>query len=279
MTDDLPAWAALSIAEQTLMRRAILGYGLSAMVQNYGAALRWAGAADAPPPRSYTGEEQLALVPLLATTALDLAGRGLLSVHAWVDQRGATTGPALDASALRDVLSEPAHWISGSPGARPFHLRAPQPVREFWWDSANPVADTSGLPSWDELSVPEREVLVCADEWSGMLTGAWGIWGEDMPTGLDDELLLRWVDAQLAPLVPFVREGWIEVLHKPEENSDTYTVIPLDRLREAFTDPVMRYDGDGGDWGVGLTCEFTYAGLAVWRGGWSSEWAKRLTFD
>ncbi|MEZ0090236.1 hypothetical protein [Streptacidiphilus sp. EB129] len=46
----------------------------------------------------------------------------------------------------------------------------------------------------------------------------------------------------------------------------------------AFEDPVIRYE-EGDEWGVGIGCIFTYAGLAVWRGGWSSEWARRLHFD
>jgi len=277
----LPAWGTLTIAEQTLMRRAVLGYGLAGMVQNYGAALRWADTADAPPPRSYTRDEQVTLVPSLAAVALDLAERGLLRVHEVRDSRdwlSEVSGPALTRTDLHDALTEPSGWTGGTEGARSFRLSAPQSVREQWWEGACPTADASGLPTWNELSVPEREVLVCAYETGSMLTGAWGIWG-DLPAGLDGEQLLAWVDEQLAPLVPFVRKGWIEVLHRPEEDSDSDTVIPLDRLREAFSDPVMRYDGDGGDWGVGLSCHFTYEGLAVWRGGWSSEWHRRLHFD
>ncbi|QMU77234.1 hypothetical protein GXW83_17505 [Streptacidiphilus sp. PB12-B1b] len=75
------SWDSLTIAEQTLMRRAFLGYSLAGLVQNYGVALRWAGAAEAPPLRSFTGDEQRALVPQLAGVALDLAERGLLTVH------------------------------------------------------------------------------------------------------------------------------------------------------------------------------------------------------
>jgi hypothetical protein len=46
MTEVLPAWGTLSIAEQALMRRAISGYGLSGMVQ-----LRSGGAPSAPAQR------------------------------------------------------------------------------------------------------------------------------------------------------------------------------------------------------------------------------------
>jgi hypothetical protein len=119
-------------------------------------------------------------------------------------------------------------------------------------------------------------VLVCAAEFSGMLTGPFGIWA-DPPSGLDSTQLLEWADQQLAPLLPFVRNGWIEVRHLPEADSDTFTVIPLENLRTALTDPAVRYEGD--DWGVGITCVFTYTGLAVWDGPWSREWHKRLNFD
>ncbi|MFF7882163.1 hypothetical protein ACH40F_55655 [Streptomyces sp. NPDC020794] len=149
-------------------------------------------------------------------------------------------------------------------------------MREHWFDGAHPTADTSALPTWDELSVEEREVLVCAAEASGMLTGAFGIW-EDPPDDLDSAERLAWVDRQLAPLLPFVRKGWIEVQHCPDERSDAFTVIPLDGLHTSLTDAAIRYEGD--EWGIGVGCIFTYAGLAVWRGGWSSEWGRRLNFD
>ncbi|TDU01821.1 hypothetical protein EDD99_0198 [Streptomyces sp. 846.5] len=47
----MDSWDSLTIAEQTLMRRAVAGYPLGGMIQNYGLALRWAGAATAPAPR------------------------------------------------------------------------------------------------------------------------------------------------------------------------------------------------------------------------------------
>lgn len=73
------------------------------------------------------------------------------------------------------------------------------------------------------------------------------------------------VDEQIAPLVPFVRAGWIEVRHVAENNSDAFTVIPLDELRTAFANPALRYQGE--EWGIGLTRVFAYAGLAVRHGG------------
>lgn len=270
------SWTSLTIAEQTLMRRGISGYSLAGMVQNYGVALRWAGADGAPPPRSYTEDEQRALVPKLAAVALNLAEQDLLTVHETVGPLGRAADTALAGSELHEVLTEPANWIWTPDAARRFALGAPQPVREHWFDGAHPTADTSGLPAWNELSLPQREILVCASESSGMLTGPFGIW-QDPPAALDAAGRLEWIDRQLDPLLPFVRDGWIEVQHHPDENSDAYTVIPLEGLRSALDDPSIRYDGK--DWGVGIGCTFTYAGLAIWRGGWSRAWSKRMILD
>jgi hypothetical protein len=270
----MDSWDSLTITEQTLMRRAVAGYPLGGMVQNYGLALRWAGAATAPAPRSLTGEEERALVPQLAAAAQNLADRGLLTVHEGASPTATALVPVTGPD-LHEVLTDPANWISGK-GPRPYlSLTAPQIVREHWFDAAHPRADTSALPTWDELSIEQREILVCAAESSGMLTGAFGIM-EDMPAGLSPDERLAWVDRELAPLLPFVREGWIEVQHCPGDGS--FTVIPLDGLRTAFADPVIRYE-EGGEWGIGIGCLFTYTGLAIWRGGWSSEWARRLHFD
>jgi hypothetical protein len=269
------SWDSLTIAEQTLMRRAISGYSLAGMVQNYGVALRWAGAEEAPPPRSYTEDEQRALVPQLAAVALDLAERGLLTVEV-EESRRATAPVPVAGPDLLEVLTDPASWLWSTGPGRHVRLTAPQAVREHWFDSAHPSADISALRAWDELSVEEREVLVCAAEASGMLTGPFGIW-EDPPADLDDSERLAWVDRQLAPLLPFVRQGWIEVQHCTDESIGAFTVIPLDGLRTALADAAIRYEGD--EWGVGVGCIFTYTGLAVWRGGWSGEWGRRLNFD
>ena len=266
------SWDSLTIAEQTLMRRAVSGYSLAGMVQNYGLALRWAGAEEAPPPRSYTEDEQRALVPRLAAVALDLAERGLLTVHEGGTHRAAA--PVLVTRAeLRQVLNDPANWLHTR---RKLRLTAPRSVCELWFEGMHPTADASSLPTWDELSIEQREVLVCAREMSGMLTGAFGIW-EDPPPGLDTDQRLAWVERQITPLVPFVRDGWIEVQHRPVEYGDAFTVIGLDDLRTALADPAIRYEGH--DWGVGVGCIFTYTGLAVWRGAWSRTWAERLTLD
>jgi hypothetical protein len=269
------SWDSLTITEQTLMRRAVSGSSLAGTVQDYGAALRWTGSADAPPLRSFTEDEQRALVPQLATVALDLAERGLLTLHEGESHRTIAPVP-VPGPEVHEVLTDPVNWLWNSRPRRHLHLTAPPPVWEQWLDDAHPTADTGALPTWDELSLDEREVLVCAAEASGMLTGAFRIW-EDPPADLGSTERLAWVDQQLAPLLPFVREGWIEVQHYSDAASDAFTVIPLEGLRTAFADPATRYQGD--EWGIGIGCLFTYAGLAVWRGGWAGDWGRRLTFS
>jgi hypothetical protein len=270
-------WNALSPAEQTLMRCGLWQSRLAGTIQQYGIDLRWAGAKGAPPLRSYTRDEQRALVPQLAPVALALVERGLLTVRIRQGLGAAPTDPVVTGSQLRDVLTEPANWLWSPKVEATFDLHATESARESWHASALPAATGDGLPDWDELTREQQEVLVCASEASGMLTGPFGIW-EDLPTELTGVAFSEWVDRQLAPLLPFVREGWIEVRHFAVESDDAFTVIPLDDLRTAFADRSLRYD-DGDDWGVGLGCVFTYTGLAVWRSGGSAAWGSRLTFD
>lgn len=272
------SWDDLTTAEQTLMRRAISGYELAGTVQNYGASLRWSGAAHVPLLRSFTEDEQRALVPQLAEVALDLAAHGLLSIHEGHGPSPTAADRLLTGPELREALAEPANWLWTSSPTRRFELTTAQSVREHWFADAHPTADTSALPTWAELTIAQREVLVCAAEASGMLTGAFGIWA-DPPAGLDTAERLAWIDRQLTPLIPFVRNGWIEVYHCPDPDSHVLAVIPLENLRTSMADPAIRHEGDTDDMFVGVSCSFTYTGLAVWRGGWSSAWATRLNFD
>ncbi|WP_030241950.1 hypothetical protein [Streptomyces sp. NRRL S-350] len=96
---------------------------------------------------------------------------------------------------------------------------------------------------------------MCAREPSGWLTGPFGIL-DDLPPGLAGEELRAYVAADLAPLVRFVREGWIEVRHVAEPGAEA-TVVPLEGLRDAFGDRELRCD-DQEDQGIGR-----------WRGRWS----------
>lgn len=269
------SWGSLALAEQTLLRRAMSDSWLAGTVQVYGVDLRWAQADGAPPPRSYTEDEQRALVPLLAVVTMDLVDRGLLTVR---ESAGlsSVSDMTVDGTRLRAVLANADNWLWSSRTPSQFRLSTLEFVRERWFDDAYPTADTSGLFRWDQLSVDQRMVLVCAAEASGMLTGPFGIW-DDPPADLDAAQRLDWVDRQIAPLLPFARDGLIEVRHYPEGSSDRFTVIAVDHLRDTLADPAL-WCSDL-DWGVGVGCVFTYAGLAVWRGGWSSAWNARLTFD
>lgn len=187
-----------------------------------------------------------------------------------------STDPILTGNALHAVLKDPANWLWAPRSDRRFALATPDAVRDYWADDAYPAVAADGFPAWEELSRAQREVLVCAAEASGMLTGPFGIW-EDLPSGLVGAERAEWVDRQLAPLVPFVRAEWVEIRHYPHVNDDAFTVIPADDLRRALADPTIRYEGE--DWGVGVGCVFTDAGLAVWRGGWGRAWGGRLHFN
>jgi len=267
------SWQCLTVAEQTLVRRALSGAWLAGTVQIYGMALRWAGVQNVPP-RSYTDEEQRRLVPHLADVAVDLAARGLLAVARCADG-GRVREPLALGGPLQQIVTDPANWIWNPSSASAYQLSAPQHVHEHWFADAYPTADTAGLPAWEQLSRAEREVLVCAGEASGMLTGAFGIW-PDPPADLTPAERHVWIERQVTPLLPFVRAGWIEVRHYPTSGSDAYAVIPADALSQALADPALR---EGQDWGVGVGCVFTYHGLAIWRSEWSSAWNSRLTFD
>lgn len=120
----MDSWDSLTITEQTLMRRAVAGYPLGGMVQNYGLALRWAGAATAAAPRSLTGEEERALVPQLAAAAQNLADRGLLTVHEGASPT-ATAFVPVTGPGLHGVLTNPANWISGEGPRRYLSPTAP----------------------------------------------------------------------------------------------------------------------------------------------------------
>lgn len=270
------SWASFTPAEQTLLRRAMSGSWLAGTVQVYGVDLRWAGADGAPPPRSYTEHEQRTLVPLLAAVITDLVDRGLLTVRESPGLVSSVSDMTVEGSRLRAILLKAENWLWSPTTPSRFRLSAPRFVREQWFDEAYPTADISGLPHWDELGVDQRMVLVCASEASGMLTGPYGIW-DGPPAELDITQRLDWADRQLAALLPFVRDGLIEVRRHSGAASDAFAVVGMDRLRDTLTEPAL-WCSDL-DWGVGVGCVFTYAGLAVWRGGWSGAWNARLTFE
>ena len=262
----MTSWGSLTFAEQTLMRQAMKDCPLIAVVQIHGMELRWAGAADAPPMRSYTDTEQRDVIPLLAGAAVALVDRGMLLI-----KEGRNTLPSrsdvVTSSAAREALADLTNWIWDPKNAHRFALAIPEAFRERWQDEAWPKADATGFPTWSDLTVAERDIVICAFEVSGWLTGPFGNW-PDPTADLDETESLAFIDAQLAPLIPFVRSGWMEVHHVPDADSFTFTVIPPEDLRAALADPAIRYQGD--EWGIGVTCNFTYAGYALMCGGaWS----------
>ncbi|WP_145905092.1 hypothetical protein [Kitasatospora viridis] len=270
-------WDTLSPAEQTLVRQALWRSGLAGTVEQYNTGLRWAGAPGAVQ-RSLGEAEQRVLVPELAAVLVDLAERGLVVVRMRTGMSAAATDPVLTEAELLEVLAEPANWFRRADAAMRFDLDATGIAREWWQDSAVPEEVPDGLPRWDGLTREQQEVLVCASEASGLLTGPFGVLA-DLPDGLTGAELTDWLDEQLAPLVEFVGRGWLEVRHFATSSGSAYTVVPQAQLRTAFADRELRHD-DGDEWGVGFTCVFTYAGLGVWRGsGWGAAWGSTLRFD
>ena len=228
-------WQSLTLIEQTLMRGAFSGDRVANQIHHYGEALRWADSADSLP-RSYTTDEILALVPQFSESALGLAERELLLLREAAGPWIQDADPTPSGHVLAAVLAEPGSWIWDPETGGRYFLDAPQAVRERWWTNALPAAEVQDLPDFEALSKAQREILVCAIEGSGMLTGMFGIW-DDPPGELEEAERTAWIDRQLAPLTEFVRKGWIEVRHLPGD--DSYTVIALEALREAFADPVL----------------------------------------
>ncbi|WP_438290362.1 hypothetical protein [Streptomyces sp. HUAS TT7] len=155
---------------------------LAGVTQTYGTALRWAHAEEAPPPRSYSEAEQRGLVPLLGAVLRSLVERDLVIVREVEGMSPSPSDPVLTGDALHAVLKDPVNWLWSPASDRRFSLATPDAVRRHWADDACPAVDTGGFPAWDGLSRAQREVLVCAAEASGMLTGPFGIW-EDLPSG------------------------------------------------------------------------------------------------
>ena len=174
------SWNSVSIAEQTMIRAALGKASLAGLIQTYGATMRWAGKSGVPP-RSFTTDEQHRLVPHLADAAMSLAAGGLLSLVRSGNRgdEGETVGP----DGLRQVLEDPANWIWNPTAAGRYRLHGSPLMRERWSADVYPMVDTTGLPSWEQLSTEQREVLVCAAEASGMLTGAFGIWPDPPAPG------------------------------------------------------------------------------------------------
>lgn len=250
-------WDSLTLAEQTLLRGGARNGPPAWVPENYSTARRWAGYADAPL-RSLTAEESEQLAAELRPVALDLHDRGELFVAEERGRRWPLDLHPLPPADQHAYLADPDNWRHGPAGERRIVLDVPPAVREHLTSFVDRL-DAKDHPTLGEA---ENELIVCAYEYSGWLTGPFGIW-DDLPPDLDHAARLAFVDEEMAPLLPMVRNGWIEVHHVAAAGSHEYTVLPLERLREALTDPAIRYEGD--EWGVGVTCCLTYAGVAISR--------------
>ncbi|MEY9847936.1 hypothetical protein [Streptacidiphilus sp. MAP5-3] len=253
-------WDSLTLAEQTLLRAGARNLLAAWTPEHYSTAQRWVGDADAPL-RSLTTEESRERATELMPVALDLHERGELFVAKATGQPWAYTHELLPPTEQRAFLADPENWLV-KPATEPAGRRIALAVQPALREHLTAVVDRLDPKDHPTLSADEHEHMICAFEYSGWLTGPYGIW-QEMRQGLDEAARLAFVDEQVAPLLPLVRNGWIEVRHVAATDSADYTVIPLEQLRTALADPAIRYEGD--DWGIGVTCGLTFAGVAVSR--------------
>ncbi|GAA1249204.1 hypothetical protein GCM10009665_45040 [Kitasatospora nipponensis] len=247
----MKTWDELTLTEQVLVRRAVGGTHPRGTAQHVAAVLHWAGSPEAPRWRDTSPEGQAARVPELASTALGLVAGGWLTLHralgtAFVRE----DSPQLVGAQLEQVVADPATWIwtpnNGSEAAD-LSLRATEAGHRRW----HVAAYAPGVPpTIDELDLTQDEerVRVWAMEMSGWLTGPFGIL-DDLPSELAGEELRAYLAAELAPVLRFVREGRIEVLHVAQPNAGA-SVVPLEDLLEAFGNRELRCE-DLDDWASG----------------------------
>ncbi|MFJ8623595.1 hypothetical protein ACIRD3_12230 [Kitasatospora sp. NPDC093550] len=250
----MKTWNELTLVEQVLVRRAVGGTGPRGTVHHVASVLRWAGSPEAPRWRDDSPENEAARVRELASAVLRLVADGWLTLRrahgtAFVRE----DSPQVVGADLEQVVVDPATWVwradAGSK-APDLSLRATEEGGRRWTAAVNAPGAPLTIHQLD-LSEDEDRFRVCAMELSGWLTGPFGILG-DLPPGLVGEELREHVAQELAPLVRFVREGWIEVRHFAEPGTEL-TVVPLEDLLDAFGDRELRCD-DRDDWGVGFTC-------------------------
>ncbi|MFJ9846072.1 hypothetical protein ACIRYZ_37670 [Kitasatospora sp. NPDC101155] len=250
----MKTWDELTLIEQVLVRRAVGGTSPRGTVRHVAAVLRWAGSPEALRWCDASPEEQTARVPELASAALRLVAGGWLTLRRAVGTAFVQEdSPEVVGAELEQVVADPATWVwrpDGGSKVPALSLRATE-TGDRRWEAA--AYAPGAPPTIHQLDLPEDEARfrVCAMELSGWLTGPFGILG-DLPPGLAGEELRAYVAADLAPLVRFVREGAIEVLHVAEPDAEA-TIVPLEDLLDAFGDRELRCD-DRDDWGVGFTC-------------------------
>ncbi|MFI1073244.1 hypothetical protein [Streptomyces puniciscabiei] len=201
-------------------------------------------------------------MPLLAGTVLDLAGRGLLDVRRADGPWPESTDPVLSGQELRRVLTDPEQWIPARASAETRLAVGAAGLRARWQARAFPAPASGGFPHREEWTEVEETLLICTLEVSGWLTGPFGVLqSPEEDWSLDERL--AWVEPQIAPLVRWVEQGWIEVYYFPGRE-EGFTVVPAGELLTTLAGPAVWHEDD--DWGAGVTCEFTDAGLGAWRG-------------
>ncbi|MFI1362466.1 hypothetical protein [Streptomyces griseochromogenes] len=143
--------------------------------------------------------------------ALELAGRGLIEVRAaesaWYPR---PVAPVVSGPELLRVLTDPDRWIRTTGSVRTLWLSAPEAVRARWQADAHPAPESGGFPDHAARTPAEEELFVCTAEASGWLTGSFGILDGPKQEWSHAERV-AWVEPQIAPLVPYVERGWIEV--------------------------------------------------------------------
>jgi hypothetical protein len=260
----LKPWPELSAIEQSLVRAGLRKSNTAGTIQAHGMALRWEGASHAPLAGGYSYADQRALVRAFADSAAGLTAQGVLSVRFASASYRRDTDHLVDTSDLGHVLHDPLTWIWDARNPSRYWLDVSQQAHARWYHSAYFAAARTEYPAWDGLSEPERAILVSAMEASGMLTGPFGIWSQPGPT-LSPSQRLAAVDDLLAPLLPFVREGLLEVQYRADASSDAYTVVPLSELRSAFNGVEIWHDCEEAGFFEGAHAVFTFAGYATWH--------------
>jgi hypothetical protein len=264
-TAGLKSWSELSAVEQSLMRGGLRKRRTTGTIQAHGMVLRWTGAQAAPLIRGYTSAEQHELIPEFADAAANLVAQDLLEVRAMSgDHLREDADPAVPREDLDRVLYELATWIWNAEQQSSHWLDASQAAHRDWYQPAYFSTACSDRLAYRELNELQRAIIVSAMEASGMLTGPFGIWDQPEPE-LTPAARSAVVDEMLAPLLPFVRDGLLEVQFRSDARSDAYTVIPLDELRTAFTGAEIWRDREEADFFEGAHAVFTLAGYATWH--------------
>lgn len=264
-TAPLLPWTELSGLEQALVRCGLRQRRTSGVIEAYGSALRWEGAPDAPLVGGYSSAEERALIPGFADAAAGLISQGILRVRRIAgDYLDEEVDPVVDFGDLDGVLRDPGTWIRETQKPEPYWLDASPAAHELWYHPAYLAMARTDYPAWRDLGEPERRILVSAMEFSGSLTGYFGIWCQPDPE-LTPTQRLAAVDELLAPLLPFVRDGLLEVQYRADVASGSYTVIPLEELRSAFNGVEIWHDGDDAEFFEGAHAVFTLAGYATWH--------------